>query len=162
VSVRVALLGGPEAPRSALAAGLRARGVEVVGRELAAPAALAALLRARGFAPRFPEARLASRAARALRADVVHAFSPEAAAGALRAGARVVYTCLEPLDRGAVAFARRRLDMLAAAVEHSGALLAPTEEVAASLRRWMAVEATVLDLTDAEGHERLYEKLFAG
>ena len=93
----------------------------------------------------------------------MHAFTPTAAAAALlwrrRTGGRVVFTCVEVLDRAALADRRLRLRLLTDAVERSDALVAASEPARAALERWMAVDAPVLDPADAEGHARLYAAL---
>jgi hypothetical protein len=97
------------------------------------------------------------------RYQVAHAFSPQdaAAAHAWRGlgGGPAVYTCAEPLTRELLANRRLRLPLLARAVEESDAVVAPTEESGAALRRWLAVEALVIPAGDAGAHERLYREL---
>ena len=95
--------------------------------------------------------------------DVAHAFTAQDAAAAL-AWARfsrspVVYTQREPLTRANVADRRLRLALLRLALERSTAVVAPDEEVAGSLRRWMAVEPHVLSLDSGAEHLALYTEL---
>jgi hypothetical protein len=70
-----------------------------------------------------------------------------------------VYTQREPLTRANVADRRLRLALLRLALERSDAVLAADEPIAASLRRWMAVEARVLSPGSGAGHLALYAEL---
>jgi hypothetical protein len=70
-----------------------------------------------------------------------------------------VFSAVEPIVRANVADRRWRLELLRLAAERSSAVVAPDEEVALSLRRWLAVEASVLDPGDGAGHLALYREL---
>jgi hypothetical protein len=97
--------------------------------------------------------------------DLAHAFTAQDAAAAVhwarRAGRPALFTCCEPLRRATLAHRRLRLATLRLAVEQTDAVIAPDAEVAASLRRWMAVEARVVEPGSAERHVALYEELLA-
>jgi hypothetical protein len=157
---RVALLdqaGGPCA--SELAGSLGAAGIEaaLLGPQPLARAAERVLAR-RGFADGLVHVPLAR--ARLLRGgfDVVHAFTAPDALGALVARRPVVFTCGVPLDRGSLADRRLRLHMLERSTQEADAVLAADAEVAASMERWLAIDAAVLD---ASGYARLYGELLA-
>jgi Glycosyltransferase Family 4 len=94
------------------------------------------------------------------RFDLAHAFTAQDAVVALawaRGSERpVVYTQRAPVTRATVANRRLRLATLRRAVEGCDAVVAPDEETAESLRRWMAVEARVVSRRDAAGHRGLY------
>lgn len=95
--------------------------------------------------------------------DAAHAFTAQDAAAALLwarlSGRPVVYTQREPLTRANVADRRLRLASLRLALERSDAVLAADEPVAASLRRWMAVEPRVLAPGSGPEHLALYDEL---
>jgi hypothetical protein len=95
--------------------------------------------------------------------DVAHAFTAQDAVAALPwarlTGAPVVFSPLAPLARANVADRRWRLGLLALAVERSSAVVAPDEEIAASLWRWLAAKSRVLDPEDAAAHLALYREL---
>jgi len=95
--------------------------------------------------------------------DVAHAFSAPDAAAALawrRLVRRpVVFTCPEVLGREHVADRRLRLELLSRAVGDSDAVTAPSSASRDALWRWLAVDATLLEPSDAAGHERLYREL---
>ena len=97
--------------------------------------------------------------------DVVHAFSPEDAWIALRwqrrSGRPVVFTAAEPLARDRLADRRLRLRAVRAAVEDSDAVIAPSDELAGLVSRWLAVQADTVDARDAAAHERLYREVIA-
>lgn len=97
------------------------------------------------------------------RNDVAHAFTAQDAVAALPwarlRGAPVVFSPSEPLSRANVADRRWRLVLLRAAAERSSAVVAPDEETAGSLLRWLAIEACVLDPSDGAGHLALYREL---
>ncbi len=155
--MRIALLddGGVDA----LADALRAAGCDVAVVRAPPVAAAEALLSRRGFTG--PLSHVPVLVAR-LRAgfDVAHAFTAvdAAAAQAWRrlGGGRVVFTCRETLDRSGVADRRLRLATLSRAVERSDAVAAASEPVRASLLRWLAVDAPVVDPGDAAAQLRLY------
>jgi hypothetical protein len=95
--------------------------------------------------------------------DVAHAFTAQDAAVALTwsrlSGGMAVYTQRETLTRANVAHRRLRLATLQAAVERSHSVVAPDAGVAASLRRWMAVDPLVIGASDAVAHLDLYAQL---
>lgn len=168
-ALRVALLGGEADVRAELAAGLAEHGHDATGHDLVLGPALGAadrLLRARGFTGALPQVALAAHVLRGADYDVAHALSPAAARGALAwrrgSGRPVVFTCSEVLDRPTLSDRRLRLDLLASALERSDAVTATTEEGAAALRRWMAVDAPVLAAGDGAAHGALYARLLAG
>jgi hypothetical protein len=70
-----------------------------------------------------------------------------------------VYTQREQLTRANVADRRLRLALLRLALERSDAVLAADEPVAASLRRWMAVDPRVLAPGSGPEHLALYAEL---
>lgn len=94
------------------------------------------------------------------RHDVLHAFTPSDALAARparrRTGAPLVFTCGEVLERDTVADTRLRLALLAAAVEQSDAVLAPDEEGARGLQRWMGCHARIVAPADAAAHLEVY------
>jgi hypothetical protein len=97
--------------------------------------------------------------------DLAHAFTAQDAWAAVRwsrvTGRPSVFSCAEPLRRATLADRRLRLALLRRAVEQTDAVIAPDPEVAASLRRWMAVEARLIEPGSAGGHLALYEELVA-
>jgi hypothetical protein len=126
------------------------------------PGRLDALLRLRGFTQPLAHVPITVAALLAGRYEVAHAFTPSDAVAALmwrrRTGGPVVFTCTEVLSRANVADGRLRLPFLQRATEEPDAVLAATPEVAASMRRWLAIDAPVLD---GPGLERLYGELTA-
>jgi hypothetical protein len=95
--------------------------------------------------------------------DLAHAFTAQDAVAALAwgrlAGRPVVFSPPEPVRRETVADRRLRLTLLRLAVERSEALVAANDEVAGSLRRWLAVEAPVISPDRGEDHLELYARL---
>jgi len=157
---RVALLAhGDGAPLAdELARALRAAGHDAaLVRVRALPEAP---LRLRGFTGPLTHLPFALLALRRGGYDVAHAFSAPDAAAALAwrrlGGGAVVFTCAEELRRERLSDARLRLALLQAALEDSDALAVATEAGRAALRRWMALDAPVLEPRDAAGHEALY------
>jgi hypothetical protein len=145
-----------------LADGLRSAGHDAVVLGETTPR-VDALLQRRGFTPSLGHLPRAGVAIARGRFDVVHAFTaPDAALAAMMAGPRVVFTCVETLDRSNVADARLRLQLLQRAVERSDAVVVPGARERDAMRRWLAVEAEVLDPADVPGHERLYSDLVRG
>lgn len=99
------------------------------------------------------------------RFEVAHAFTPSDALAAI-AWARwarkpTVLTCMEPPRREQLAARRLRLQTWRRAVEQTDAVLAADEEVGRALRRWMAVEAPVVDPVEAEAQSAVYRRLLA-
>ena len=163
--MRVALLhgGGDEAAAAQarrLGDALRAAGHEPVAVRAPALRPLDAALRARGFTGPLTPVAPALASLVAGRFDAAHAFSvPDALAALMwrRArGGRVVFTCVETLDRSSVADRRLRLALLRRALAEPDAILAGSEPARAALWTWMAVEVPVLAADDAAGHVRLY------
>jgi hypothetical protein len=157
---RIALLGDGDA--TALAAALRERGHPATAvRARALPGE--GWLRRRGFTGPLTPVPLQTVAL--LRGDygLVHAFSATDALAARlwrrASGGPVVVTVLEVLDRGRLADTRLRLPLLQAAVEQSDVVLAASGEVRDALRRWLAVDARVVDPVDAAAHARVYDAL---
>lgn len=147
---------------------VRALGEAGVRAELVSPATepLAELLLGRrGFAAGLTSVPAGVVALRRRDVDLAHAFSAPDAVTALAwrrlVGRPVVFTCPEPLSRDRLADRRLRLWMLERAVRDPDAVCAAGEDVRASLQRWLAVDAPVLDPRDAAGHERLYRELVA-
>ena len=143
-----------------LATALRARGhhVTVVGDRLAR--APEAPLRLRKIDERLSHVPAAVLALRAGRYDVVHALSaPDALAAAYGARGPWVVTFTAPVRREDIANRRGRIALHRRATEDAAAVLAATPAVAESLRRWLAVEATVMAPADGEAHEALYRAL---
>jgi hypothetical protein len=95
--------------------------------------------------------------------DIAHALSvPDAQAALLwrrLSGRPVVFECAEVIDRDRLADSRLRLALLSAAVEKTDAVVAPTTEARDALRRWLAVDAPVIEPRDAAEHTRLYRRL---
>ena len=95
--------------------------------------------------------------------DVAHAFTAQDAAAALAwarvSGRPVVYTQREPLTRANVADRRLRLALLRVALERSDAVVVADKPIAASLRRWMAVQPRVLAPGSGPEHLALYAEL---
>jgi hypothetical protein len=120
-------------------------------------------LRLRGFTGPLTHVPFLYRALRHGSYDVAHAFSAPDAKAALawarRTGGPAVFTCVETLTRESLADRRLRLRLLTAAVERSDAVIAPSVDAVAALRRWMATDALLLEPADATAHERLYRKL---
>jgi hypothetical protein len=124
--------------------------------------AVDALLRRRGFTQPLVHVPFTCASLVVGRFDIAHAYTPSDAVAALawrrRSGRPVVFTGTEVLSRANVADARLRLSTLRRATEETDAVLASTPEVAASMSRWLAIDAPVLD----EGElERLYGDLLA-
>lgn len=144
-----------------LADALRAAGRDVTVVRAAPVAAVDALLSRRGFTGPLSHAPALVAHLRAGGFDVAHAFTAvdAAAAQAWRrlGGGRVVFTCRETLGRESVADRRLRLAALSRAVERSDAVAAASEPVRASLSRWLAVDAPVVDPGDAAAQLRLYD-----
>jgi hypothetical protein len=144
-------------PDGALTGKLRERGLCV---EALSPPGSAALdqrvLGMRGFTVPLSHLPALAWQLRRRRFDVHHAFSAQDAFVARRAGGRLVYTCMEMLDRSNVADARLRALMLRTAIEDSWVLLAPSEAVAASIQRWYAVTPRLVDPSDDEALEHIY------
>jgi Glycosyltransferase Family 4 len=182
--LRIALLdhdyGGPAQPAGELALALTAAGHDaevvtagarndraaedevIVVRRRAVPDAP---LRLRKIGDRPGRLAAAWLALRAGGYDLAHAFTAQDGAAAVlwarRAGRPVVFSCSEPLRRATLAHRRLRLALLRLAVEESDAVVAWDTEVAASLRRWMAVEPRVIEPRSAADHVALYEELLA-
>lgn len=95
--------------------------------------------------------------------DIAYAWSsadaPAALAWGRLTGKPTVFAPAEPPTRELLADRRLRLWMIARALEHSDAVVAPSLDVRQALRRWVAVDAPLLYPLDAAGHERLYEEL---
>lgn len=123
------------------------------------------LLGRRGFT--VPAAHLPVSVATLLRGgyDLVHAYTPSDAAAAdlwkrSRHGA-TVFTFTEILDRAWLADRRLKVRWLSRAVQGSDAVLAVSGPVQVAIERWLAITAPVIELSDAEGHVRLYRRLLA-
>lgn len=157
-----------EPPEPALARGLAAAGhdVRALGRGRAG-AALEAALRPRKLGDGLGHAAVHALAVRRGAFDLVHAFSPANALAtrgarlAVRGGGApvAVLTFPAPVERAGLADRRLRLATLERAIAGADAVLAGDEEVAASLRRWLTIEARVLAPGDAAGHAALYAEL---
>ena len=95
--------------------------------------------------------------------EVAHALTPTdalaATAWARRTARPAVFTCVDTPRREDLAARRLRLATWQRAVEASDAVIAPDDEVARALRRWLAVDASVLAARDGEGHLAMYEHL---
>jgi len=95
--------------------------------------------------------------------DLAHAFTPQDAVAALawsRAARRpAAFSACEPLHRALLADRRLRLASLRVALERSDMVLAPDEDMADSLRHWMAVRARVVAPASAEAHLEVYAEL---
>ena len=153
--MRVALL----EPPAGLASALDAAGHDVSVLRRGRPGAvLEAALRPRKLGEGLGHVPAAALAVRRGRYDVAHAFSPAAAlaAGAARAA---VLTFAAPVRRDGLADRRLRRGTLERALDVADAVVAPDAEVAASLRRWLAIEARILDAADGPGHAALYAEL---
>ena len=66
-----------------------------------------------------------------------------------------------PVRRERLADRRLALAVTQRAVARSGAVVAPSAGVQASLRRWLGVDARLLAPADAAGHAALYSELLA-
>jgi hypothetical protein len=161
---RVALLdhtGGPYATE--LSAWLREAGVEalVLGPRPGGDA-VERLLARRGFAAGVGHVPAAIVALRRGGFDLAHALTPPDAVAALAyrrvTGRPVVFTCTETPERATLADRRLQLGMLEQATQRADAVLAASDEVAAGMWRWLALEAQV---SDAEGYAHLYGELLA-
>jgi hypothetical protein len=121
-----------------------------------------AVLRRRGFTRPLAHIPVTVASLLAGRYELAHAFTPSDAVAALawrrRTGRPVVFTCTERLNRANLADGRLRLWLLRRATEEPDAVLAATPVIAASMQRWLALDAPVLD---AAGLERLYGELLA-
>lgn len=179
--LRIALLDGAGAPASAtLAAALRADGHGpslLTTRPAHAPAGVDGVrlrvlperpLRARAIGDgleRLPHALLVLARGRF---DVVHAFTPVDALAAVtwarrgRGRGPALLTLTEPLRRETIANRRLRVETLEAALAGADAVLAAGEDVRASMRRLLALEADCLAPGDAVAHVSLYRRLGAG
>ena len=166
--LRIALLdhdhGGPGDPAGALALALTAAGHRA---EVIAPRPLPdAALRLRKIGERPGRMPMTYLALRSGGYDLAHAFTPQDAWVAVRwsraTGRPAAFTCVEPLTRANVANRRLRHALLRRALEDSATVIAPDEEVAASVRRWMAVEPLVVGAGSAGAHLALYEELLLG
>lgn len=95
--------------------------------------------------------------------EVAHAFSiPEAQAALMwrrLRGGRVVFTCVEPVERARLADRRLRLRLTRGAYEDSDVVTAASPQAQAALGRWLALDAPVIELGDASSYERLYRTL---
>jgi hypothetical protein len=95
--------------------------------------------------------------------DVAHAFTAQDAVAALPwgrlTGRPVVFSVVAPLGRDSVANRRLALAQLRLAVDRSAAVVAPDQDVAASLRRWLAVEPRVLSPERGAAYAALYAEL---
>lgn len=120
-------------------------------------------LRARGFAGPLTHLPLAVWELLRGAYEVAHAFSPVDALAARRwrqaTGRPVVFTSVEPLVRERLAHRRLQLPLVDRAVAQSDATLAATKDAQAALRRWLTVDAPLVEPSDAVAHERLYETL---
>lgn len=154
--LRVALVDGGED----VAAGLRAAGHRPLLVAAGVVPPVEELLARRGFTASLTAVPLLAAALLRARPDVVEAFSPTAAVGALAArqltGRPVVFTCSDVLERAHLADRRLRLRTLAAAVERSDALLASSDASRTALRRWMAVDAPLAAPGDVDVRVRVY------
>lgn len=119
----------------------------------------------RGFTGPLTQVPLMLRALLSGSYDVVHAFSAADALAARlwrrRVGGPVLFTCAETLARDRLSDRRLRLRLLSSAVEDSDGVLVPTEEARTALRRWLAVEAPVVEPGDGAAHVRLYRRVLA-
>ncbi len=99
------------------------------------------------------------------RFDLAHAFGAvdalPAIAWARRSRRPAVLTFVEPLERETIANRRLRLATLERAVHGADVVLAANEEVRSSLRRLLALEASVIAPSDAARHLSLYRELGA-
>ena len=119
-------------------------------------------LRYRGFTGPITHAPLMLRALKRGGYEIVQAFTPEDAWIALRgADAPVVFTAAEQLGRDRLSDRRLRLRAVQAAVEQTDAVTAPSEELAALVARWLAIDADVIDPRDAAAHLDLYRRVLA-
>jgi hypothetical protein len=122
-------------------------------------------LRRRGFTGPLTHGPLTLRALERGGYDVVQAFTPEDAWIALtwrrRSGLPVVFTAAEPVGRDSLADRRLRLRLVQDAFEASDAVTAVSDDVAATVARWLAVDARVIAPGDGAGHAGLYSDLIA-
>lgn len=117
-------------------------------------------LRARGFATPVTQTPFTFAALRAGRFGLAHAFSPADVMAALLwrrlGGGPVVFTCVEPPCRAALADRRQRLRMLTAAFEHSDVVTAASTAARDAIRRWIALDVAVLETHHQAAYESLY------
>ncbi len=141
----------PRPEARALAAGFEAAGhrVEWVG----APAALGPLNRLlafRAYEPGVAAVPLLARALARRAPDAAHAFSIAEAAAAARSGRPAVWSVLAPVGRADLASRRWRLRLLQEALAGCVAVAADAA-VAASLDRWLGVQAAVVAPAELPG-----------
>ncbi len=164
--MRIALLEPPgpppqraEAGRDVSAVGLLERALSAAGHDVTvlgqsrAGALLEAALRPRKLGEGLGHVAPAALAVRRGRFDIAHAFSPAAAL----AGAAVL-TFAAPVTRERLADRRLKLATLERALATS-TVVASSDAARASLRRWLGVDARVLDPADGAGHAALYAEL---
>jgi hypothetical protein len=149
-----------------LAAALRAAGHEPHTISSGRGRAFDALVQRRGFTESLMLAPAAAGALVGRGFHVAHGFSVPDALAALAwrrlSGRPVVFTCSETLGRETVANRRLRLWSLERAVEGSDALIAPSRESEAAIRRWLALDVPLIEPGDAAAHVRLYRALLGG
>jgi hypothetical protein len=149
--VRIALLEPPD-PRLARMLGAAGHDVTVLG-PTRAGALLEAALRPRKLGEGLGHVAPAALALRRGRFDLAHAFTPASAL----AGAAVL-TFAAPVTRERLADRRLTLATLERALA-GRTVVASDDATQASLRRWLGVEARVLDPADGPGHAALYAEL---
>jgi len=149
VSLRVALLcAAPRPQAAALAAGLAAAGHRPA--RVAPPAVLRLLdagLGLRRYEPGAAAVPWLARAAARRAPDAAHAFSIAEAAAAARSGRPALWSVLGPVGRGDLSARRSTFALLREGLAGC-TLLAADAEVAASLARWLGVQAPVVAPAD--------------
>ena len=163
-ALRVALLHPSEVPDARdFTAALAARGHGVTVVEAHRLTAVDDRLQRHGFQPHLMRMPFTAAALKRERFELAHAFcvcdAAVAARWSSRTGRPAVFTVTEEPDRRSLANKRRRFDLLREVVHATSAFVAPDRQVAAACRRWLGVDAEVIDPRDAPGHEDLYRRL---
>lgn len=163
MSLRIALLGGGCPAVSDLRAALEDLGHQPVLSGAPAGGRLAKvmerLLHARGFPTSHAQVPLVARSLSRGGFDLVHAFSADDAAVAVRWGQRagkpVVFTCVDPPTRESLADRRGRLESVVAALD-ADVVTAADEQTRTAIEHWLARDVDVVPLTDGAAYEALY------
>jgi hypothetical protein len=123
----------------------------------------AAGLEQRGLQAHLTHMPFAAASLRAGRFDLAHAFFLTDAAVAARWSARTgrpaVFSCAATPERRTLASKRRRLALVREAIRGAAAVVVATPAAADACRRWLGVDAAVIDPGDASRHEELYRRL---
>ncbi len=144
-----------------LAAGLRSLGHDAAIIQAARiPALIEKPLAARGFVASAGRIPLTLGALLSGGYDVAHAFSAVDVQAGLAwrrvTGRPVIFTCVEPPTREAIADRRGRLRFTTEAFRDADAVAAADEPTRAAIDRWLALDVPRIDIDDAAGYAALY------